>query len=140
MKRTVPWLERKRRGKGRNPNPKQNLVKGGKKKYMSKIKFFHCHEFRHYAMKCPHKKTSKNTSGGVAGEALASQFEHEITFIACMATTMMGSVWYLDSGTSFHMMRNRDFLSDLEEKDLQIDIEMGDYARYIMNEIGTITF
>ena len=28
MKKIVPWLERQRRGKGRNHNPKKNLVKG----------------------------------------------------------------------------------------------------------------
>jgi len=32
MKKKFPWLERKRRGKGRNPNPKKILVKGARRK------------------------------------------------------------------------------------------------------------
>lgn len=75
------------------------------------------------------------------GEALALQFELDLSFtlIACMANTMMGSVWYLDSGASFHMTGNIDFFSDLE-KDLQMHIEMGDDGRYGAIGIGIVTF
>ena len=52
----------------------------------------------------------------------------------------MGSVWYLDSGASFHMTRDKELFNDLEEKDLQIHIEMGDDGRYNATGIGTITF
>ena len=52
----------------------------------------------------------------------------------------MGSVWYLDSGASFHMMGDKDLFSDLEEKDLQMHIEMVDDGRYSATIIGTITF
>ena len=52
----------------------------------------------------------------------------------------MGSVWYLDSGTSFHMTRDKELFSDLEEKDLQMHIEMGNDGRYSVTGIGTITF
>lgn len=63
-----------------------------------------------YSTKCPHKKTSKNTSRGASSEALASQFELEFTLITCITITMMGSVWYLESGASFHITGNIDFL------------------------------
>ena len=52
----------------------------------------------------------------------------------------MGSVWYLDSGASFHTMGDKELFSDLEEKDLQMLIEMGDDGRYSATGIGTITF
>ena len=52
----------------------------------------------------------------------------------------MGSVWYLDSGASFHTTRDKEFFSDLEEKDLQMHIEIGDDGRYSATEIGNITF
>ena len=52
------------------------------------------------------------------GEALASQFELEFYLIACIVSSMMGSVWYLGSGVSFHMIRDKELFSDLEEKDL----------------------
>jgi len=51
------------------------------------------------------------------GEDLASHFELDlITLIACMAGTMIGSKWYLDSGALFHMMGNKEIFSDLEKK------------------------
>ena len=52
----------------------------------------------------------------------------------------MGSVWYLDSGASFHMTRDKELFTDLEEKDLQMHIDMGDDGRYSATRIGTITF
>ena len=52
----------------------------------------------------------------------------------------MRSVWYLDSGASFHMTGDKELFSDLEEKDLQMHIEMGDDGRYNATNIGTITF
>ena len=52
----------------------------------------------------------------------------------------MGSVWYLDSGASFHMTGDKELFSDLEEKDLQMHVEMGNDGRYSVIGIGTITF
>ena len=52
----------------------------------------------------------------------------------------MGSVWYLDSGASFHMTGDKELFSDMEEKDLQMHTEMGDDGRYSVTGIGTITF
>ena len=52
----------------------------------------------------------------------------------------MGSVWFLDSGASFHMTRDKDLFTDLDEKDLGVHIEMGDVGRYSATGIGTISF
>ena len=52
----------------------------------------------------------------------------------------MGSVWYLDSGVSFHMTGDKELFSDLEEKDLQMHIEMGNDGRYSETGIEIITF
>jgi hypothetical protein len=57
-----------------------------------------------------------------------------------MAESASRSVWYLDSGASFHMIRDNEFFSDLEERYLKMHIEMGDDGRYIETGIGTITF
>jgi hypothetical protein len=71
---------------------------------------------------------------------LSSQFELEFSLIACMDSSASRSVWYLDSGASYHMTGDRESFSDLEEKDLRMHIEMGDDGRYNANGIGTITF
>ena len=52
----------------------------------------------------------------------------------------MGSVWFLDSGASFHMTGDTYFFTDLDEKDLGVHIEMGDDGRYSATGIGTISF
>ena len=86
------------------------------------------------------KQARRSLTVVAAGEALASQFELDFTLIACMANTVMGGVWYLDSGASFHMMGNRDLFSDFEEKDLKKSIEFGDDERYSATRMGTVTF
>ena len=50
----------------------------------------------------------------------------------------MGSVWFLDSGASFHMTGDKDLFTDLDEKDLGVHIEMGDDGRYSVIGIRTI--
>ena len=57
-----------------------------------------------------------------------------------MVSSELGLVWYLDSGVSFHMTGDKELFSDLEEKDFQMHIEMGDDGRYSATNIGTITF
>eukprot|EP00253_Pinus_taeda_P006505 PITA_06505 len=86
------------------------------------------------------EKPKKKYSRGAACEALASQFNLDFSFIACMVLSMMGSVWYLDSGASFKMTHDKELFSDLEEKYLQMHIEMGDEGKYSVTRLGTITF
>ena len=96
------------------------------KQDMSKVKCFHCHEHGNYATNYPQKKKDKKAGGSADGEALASQFELDFSLIACMVSSALGSVWYLDSGASFHMTGDKELFSSMEEKDLQMHIEMGD--------------
>ena len=128
------------RGKWNKSQSKPESSQGGKKKYLSKIKCFHCHEFGHYATKCPHKNPSKKNLEGGVGESFASQFELYFTLIACMVRKMMGSVWYLDSSASFHMTGCRQFFSYLEEEDLKMHIEMRYDRRYNATKICIFIF
>ena len=57
-----------------------------------------------------------------------------------MVSTVMGYMWYLNSGASFHMNGNKELFSSLEEKDLHMHIEMGDDGRYTDTRIGTVNF
>ena len=129
-----------KKGKGKKSQSKPESSQGGKKKDLSKIKYFHYHEFRHYATKGLHEKESKKTSGGAIDEALASQFKLEFTPMACMESTLIGSVWCLDSGASFHKTWCRDFVNDLEDKDLQMHIEMWENERYSLTEDHIVKF
>ena len=98
--------------------PSKSKAKGNKQDF-SKVKCFHCHEHGNFSTNFPQKKKNKKAAGAAAGEALASQFELDFSLIACLVSSAMGSVWYLDSGASFHMTGDKDLFSDLEEKDLK---------------------
>jgi hypothetical protein len=113
-----------RRGKGNKFHLKSESK--GKKLDLSKVKCFHCHEHGHLATNCPQKKKNKKVVGATIGEALTSKFELDFSLIACMDSSALGSMWYLDSGASFHMTRDKDLFSDLEEKNIKMHIEMGD--------------
>ena len=104
------------------------------------MKCFHCHQHRHYATNCPQKKKNKKAGGSAVGVALASQFELDISLIACLVSSVMGLVWFLDSGASFHMTGDQDLFTDLDEKDLGAHIKMGDDGRYSATRISTISF
>ena len=107
---------------------------------MSKVKCFHCLQHGYYATNSPQKKKNKRAAGSAAGEALASQFELDFSLITCLVSSVMGLVWFLDSGASFHMTGDQDLFSDLDEKDLVVYIEMGDDGRYSATSISTISF
>ena len=64
------------KGKGNKFHSKFESSKDGKKRDMSRVKCFHCHEHGHFATNCPQKKFQKNKASGSAScEALALQFE-----------------------------------------------------------------
>eukprot|EP00253_Pinus_taeda_P007771 PITA_07771 len=73
-------------------------------------------------------------------KALASQLELDFSLIICMVSSMVGCVWYLDSGASFHMTNDKNLFSTLEERDLQMRIEMGDDGKYHVSGEGTVVF
>jgi hypothetical protein len=129
---------KERKGKGKNIHPKSESKV--KKLDLFKVKCFHCHEHGRLAINCLQKRKNKMVVGAATGEALISQFELDFALIACMDSSASGSVWYLDSGASFHMMGDKESFIDLEEKDLRMHIDMGDDGRYSATGIGAITF
>lgn len=129
-----------KKGKGKSSHSKLDSFHGGKKKDMIKVKSFHCHELVYFATNFSLKKSKKKSLGGATGEDLASQLELDFTLIVCMVSSMMGKVWYLYTGASFHMSSDKELFNDLEEKYLQILIKMSDDGRYSAIGLGTINF
>ena len=86
----------------------------------------------HYATNFPLKKSNKGSS---EGEALASQFKMDFTLITCMVSSMMGCVWYLDSGASFHMIDDKSLFSSLEEKDLKMHTKNPGFSQAFLSTL-----
>ena len=128
------------KGKGKASHSKSSSSHGGKKIDKSKVRCFNCREVGHYATNCPQNKSKKGCSKESDGEALASQFELDFTLVAYMVSSMVGCVWYLDSGASFHMTSDNTLFSTLKEKDLQVRIDMGDDGMYPVLGEGTVVF
>lgn len=57
-----------------------------------------------------------------------------------MVSSVMGSMWYLYSGVSFNMTSSKELFNVLEEKDLQMHIEIGNDGTYNITHIGNVTF
>jgi len=57
-----------------------------------------------------------------------------------MVSSMVGCVWYLDSGASFRMTGDKGLFSTLEEKYLKMHIEMVDDGKYHVSGEGTVVF
>ncbi len=107
-----------RKGKGKASHSKSSSSHGGKKIDKSKVRCFHYHEVGHYATNCPQNKSKNGSSKGSNGDALASQFKLNFSLSACMVSSMVGCVWYLDSGASFLMNGDKNHFGTLEKKDL----------------------
>lgn len=101
-------VSKESKAKGKKSKGKE----GGNKMDLMKFKCFHYDDHVHYAKNCPQQKESKDSIVAAEGEALSSQLELDFTLIAWMANTIMGGVWYLDNGASFHMMGSRYLFSD----------------------------
>eukprot|EP00253_Pinus_taeda_P035208 PITA_35208 len=128
-----------KKGKGKASHSKSS--QGRKKFDKSKVRCFHCHELGHYANNCPKRKSKKKGSSKESdGDVLASQFEMDFSLIACMVSSIMGCVLYLDSGDSFHMSGDKNLFITLEDKDLQIRIEMGDDGKNCVSSRVTVMF
>jgi hypothetical protein len=115
---------KERKGKGKKFHSKSESKV--KKLDLSKVKCFHCHEHGNRAANYLQKRKYKMIVGVANGEALVSQFELDFALITCMDSSASGSVWYLDSGASFNMTRDKESFIDLEEKDIRMHIEVGD--------------
>eukprot|EP00253_Pinus_taeda_P012830 PITA_12830 len=136
------WMKQGK-AKGKKGKGKGEPSQKGDKKDLSKIKCFRCHDFGHYANKCPNWKKGSNkehVGASTKVDGFAIQFEKDFSLIACMASSLGSNMWYIDSGASFHMTGNKEYFSQLEEKDLQVHIELGDNDKYANKGVGTVNF
>jgi hypothetical protein len=86
------------------------------------------------------KKNKPQMAASAEVEEFAKSFEEDFCFIACMASSIVSDIWFVDSGASCHMMGHKEFFSRLQEGGVNLHIELGDDTLYKAQGIGTITF
>jgi hypothetical protein len=60
------------------------------------------------------------------------------SFLSTSTTTM--SVWFLDNDASHHMIEALELFSSLTEMDLDVQVELGDDAKFVVKGEGTTMF
>ena len=68
---------------------------------------------------------------------LPSRLEEEV---ACVSSSVLSEVWYIDSGASWHMTRIRECFLDYQEERMNFQITMGNKAKCTPVGRGTIVF
>ena len=99
----------------------------------------------HYVVTCPEKKNKdrgKNVAASVEIDSFASQFEMEFSFIASLSFTVVSSstVWFVDSRASRHMTGARQQFTQFSEKELNLEVQLGDNRIVRVVGVGTISF
>jgi hypothetical protein len=68
----------------------------------------------HFASQCPERKNKKpQMATSVAVDEFSKSFEEDLCFIACMSSTVVSYMWFVDSGASFHMIGHKDCFTRL---------------------------
>ena len=112
---------------------------------MSKVKCWTYQKMGHYAVTCPEKKSKekgKNVATSTEINSFASQFEREFSFIASLSSTVVSSsaMWFVDSGASRHMTGVREQFTQFSEKELNLEVELGDNKIVKAVGVGTVSF
>ena len=130
----------KKKADKKGPKAGDKKKSGGEQQHdMCKVKCFACHKFGHYAVQCPNKK--KQVVASVDMEEFACKFDREFSLVTCLATcSVSSSVWCIDSGASAHMSGIRECFSELNERGLSVEVELGDDRVVRAVGRGTVSF
>jgi hypothetical protein len=100
-------LAGKAKGKKKRKYGKKNID-------FSKVKRFHCHKMGHFASQCPERKKKKpQMATSTTVDEFAKSFEEDFCFIACISSTTVSNMWFVDSGASCHMIGCKEWFTRL---------------------------
>jgi hypothetical protein len=73
-------------------------------------------------------------------DEFAKSFDEDFCFIACMSSTVVSGMWFVNSGASCHMTGRKEWFTRLQEGGVNLVIELGDDRRYKAQGDGTVSF
>jgi hypothetical protein len=85
--------------RGGSPEPRR-------KKDLSKVKCFACHEYGHYASQCPQRRRGgkKQQASATEVDEVADRLQREFLLVSTLSCTVSGDgTWLVDNGASCHM-------------------------------------
>ena len=99
----------------------------------------------HYAITCAMKKDKgkgKNVATSTKVDEFASQFDREFSFMASTSTSVAPSsqIWYADSAASRHMTGAKDQFTQFSDRQINLEVELGDESIVRAVGVGTISF
>ena len=74
-------------------------------------------------------------------EEFSSKFDRELSLVTCLATCLVSSsVRYIDNGALTHMFGVREFFTELNERGVFVEVELGDDRVVRAIGRGTVSF
>jgi len=117
---------------------------------MRKVKCFSCHKTGHYVSQCPNKKKGKKethvtTSTSIEINDFAMKFEKKFSLVACLSgsgSATFGDIgaWFVDSGSSRHMMGMRSMFLSVSEIDSDHHVVCGTSTMNAVKGVGCVIF
>jgi hypothetical protein len=129
---------------GRRASPEREASpKPRRKKDLSRIRCFECHEFGHYASQCPLRRGRGRRQQASTAEVdeVADRFQREILLVSSLSGIVSSRErWLVDSGASCHMTGARELFDTLTETGPDLCVELGTRAKHSVRGSGTVSF
>lgn len=110
-----------------------------KKKGLSQIQCFKCKKFGHYARDCLSRPKQQGANiNEVSSQKDVEDNSEEFLFISALSSNIPtnSDTWLIDSGASRHITGYWEHLLDLVERESNLQVIIGDDARYSMRGFG----
>jgi hypothetical protein len=81
----------------------------------------------HFASQCLERKNKNpNMAASAVVDEFSKSFEDDFCFMACMSSTVVSDMWFVDSVASCHMTGCKEWFTRLQEGGINLIIELGD--------------